>query len=370
MLNELETQSLQIEELLKLKEKQAKKIYILEQEIETHKKVEQMISKKKDQYLELAKKRAAKTLENKIIHPIPLINIENNNTCLTFKDGYNNSKFRSMNKKDYNDYKSLEKIYKELLEEHRFIKDKYNTLKDKEKMFQHKFKGIINLYNGALEEIIKDDKIKQKENIYVNIKELKNGNYEKFNQEEKYFILVSLINNLLPLININENDEQLSSLKDKINNIEYKMNKIEINKYADISRDKKVKKPIFKFSSRNLFNLSTNDESNLNSNDGQQFVSIFGDDFVQYKRSIFSDSNISSEKSNFQRILENKKYRLRNRNLGENFKNKNKNKTYTNYRNESFKGKLGNLNLKQNLKIFINKKGDSYDKKFIREIHI
>ena len=197
-----------------------------------------------------------------------------------------------MNKKDYNDYKSLEKIYKELLKESRFIKDKYNTLKDKEKMFQHKFKGIINLYNGALEEIIKDDKIKQKENIYVNIKELKNGNYEKFNQEEKYFILVSLINNLLPLININENDEQLSSLKDKINSIEYKMNKTEINKYADISRDKKVKKPIFKISSRNIVNLSTNDESNLNSNEGQQFVSIFGDDFVQYKKTIFTDSNI------------------------------------------------------------------------------
>ena len=208
-----------------------------------------------------------------------------------------------MNKKDYNDYKSLEKIYKELLEEHRFIKDKYNTLKDKEKMFQHKFKGIINLYNGALEGIIKDDKIKQKENIYVNIKELKNGNYEKFNQEEKYFILVSLINHLLPLININENDEQLSSLKDRINSIEYKMNKTEINKYADMSRDTKVKKPIFKIPSRNFFTLSTNDESNLNSNEGPQFVSIFGDDFVQYKKNIFTESNINSEKHNFQRIL-------------------------------------------------------------------
>ena len=366
MLNELETQSLQIEELLKLKEKQAKRIYILEQEIETHKKVEQMISQKKDEYLKLAKKRTSKTLENKIIHPIPLINLENNNTCLTFRDGYNNAKFRSMNKKDYNDYKSLEKIYKELLEENRFLKNKYNTLKDKEKMYQHKFKGIINLYNGALEEIIKDDKIKKKENIYVNIKDLKNGDYEKFSQEEKYFILVSLINNLLPLINIKENDEELSSLKDKISSIEYKMNKTEIKKYADISRDIKVKKPIFKIPSRNLFSLSTNDESNLNSNDGQQFVSIFGDDFVQYKKSIFTESNTNGEKNNFQRILKNKKYRLRNKNFGSYFKNK----TYTNFKSEAFKGNLENMHSKQNLKNMINKKGDSYDKKIVREIYI
>ena len=366
MLNELETQSLQIEELLKLKEKQEKKIFLLEQEIETHKKVEQMISQKKDEYLKLAKKRASKTIENKIIPPIPIINVENNNTCLTFRSGYNNAKFRSMNKRDYNDYKSLEKIYKELLEENRFIKNKYNTLKDKEKMFQHKFKGIINLYNEALEEIIKDDKIKQKENIYINIKELKNGNYEKFTPEEKYFIIVSLINHLLPLININENDEQLSSLKDRINSIEYKMNKKEINKYADMSWDTKVKKPIFKIPSRNLFTLSTNDESNLNSNEGPQFLSIFGDDFVQYKQSIFTESNINSEKNNFQRILKNKKYRLRNKNFGTKFKNK----TYTNFKNEAFKGTLENFHSNQNLKNNINKKGESYDKKIVREIYI
>mgnify|MGYP006873063494 CR=1 FL=1 len=366
MLNELESQSLQIEELLKIKEKQERKIYILEQEVETHKKVEQLISQKKDEYLKLAKKRNT-TLENKIIHPIPLMNSDNNNTCLTFRNAYNKDKFRNMNKKDYNDYISLEKTYKELLEENRFIKNKYNTLKDKDKMFQNKFKGIINLYNGALEKIIKDDKIKQKENIYINIKDLKNGDYEKFTKEEKYFILVSLINNLLPLININEGDEQLSSLKDKINSIEYRMNKTEINKYADLNRDIKVKKPIFRIPSKNFFSLITNDDSNANSNEGQQFVSIFGDDFVQYKKSIYTESNLNSERINFQRILKNKKYHFRNKNSGVSFKNK----TFTNFKSENFKGKIENLNSQQYLKNIINKKKrDSYDKKIVRQIAI
>ena len=170
----------------------------------------------------------------------------------------------------------------------------------------------------------------------------------------------------MPLININENDEELSSLKDKINSIEYKMNKTEINKYADISRDAKVKKPVFKIPSRNIFSISTNDESNLNSNEGQQFVSIFGDDFVQYKKSIFTESNVDSEKSNFQRVLKNKKYRLRNKNFGASFKNK----TYTNFKNETFKGKFENMGSKPNLKSMINKKGESFTKKIVREIVI
>ena len=54
--------------------------------------------------------------------------------------------FRFLNKKEYHDYKSLEKIYKELLEEYKYTKNKYITLKDKDKLFQNKYKGIINLF--------------------------------------------------------------------------------------------------------------------------------------------------------------------------------------------------------------------------------
>lgn len=48
---------------------------------------------------------------------IPLLKIiKNNNDCLTERNHYNNRIiFYSMNKREYHDYKSLEKIYKELL---------------------------------------------------------------------------------------------------------------------------------------------------------------------------------------------------------------------------------------------------------------
>ncbi len=289
MLNELEHQSQQIKELLTLKEKHEKMIYLLKQELETHKQVEQIVAKKKEKYLELFKKmeknNSKKTSSEK--NNIPLLKINKN--CLTDRNMSNAGTFRFLNKKEYHDYKSLEKIYKELLEEYKYTKNKYITLKDKDKLFQNKYKGIINLFNEALEELLKDEEIKKRENIYININELNKGNYEKFTKEEKYYILVKLINHLLPLIQIDESEKNLSLLKDKINNIEFKMNKTQMTKFTDSSRCQTVHQPFLGITSNNFYNISTNNESNMNSNDKQQFVSIFGDDYIQYGKSIFSE---------------------------------------------------------------------------------
>ena len=48
MMNELENQSKQIKDLLKIKERHQKMIFILQQEIKTHKKVEEILTKKKN----------------------------------------------------------------------------------------------------------------------------------------------------------------------------------------------------------------------------------------------------------------------------------------------------------------------------------
>ena len=314
MLNELEHQSLQIRELLQLKEKHEKMIYILKQEIETHKKVEQIIAKKKEEYLEMTKKKFEKENVNKskekdnkkLSKNIPLLNIKNNDNCLTESNLYNFGKFRIMNKKEYHDYKSLEKVYKQLLEDYNYIKNEYSTLKDKEKNFQDKYKGILNLFNEALEDLLKNEEIKKKENIYIDINELNKGNYEKYTKEEKYYILVVIINHLLPFIQIKENEKYLSSIKDKINNIEFKMNKTQITRFTDSSRSPTVNKPFLGITSNNFYNISTNTESNINS-ERQHFVSIFGDDFIQYGKNIFNDkTKINIEKQNFEKFWKKK----------------------------------------------------------------
>ena len=372
MLNELENQSLQIQELLKLKERHERQIYLLKQEISTHKAVEHIIGKKKDKYLELAKKNFGENVDKaqskkELATKVPLLNINNNifnSNCLTDRNSYNHKIFRKMSKKDYYDYKSLEKIYKELLDDYNFLKNKYNTLRDKEKIYQEKYKGIINLYNEALEELLSDEEIKNKENIYVNLKEFNKENYENFTKEEKYYILVALINNILPLVHINEDDKELSLLKEKINSVEF--NRTQITKFSETSRPQTIYKPFIGY------NMSTNEDSNLKSSDRQQYVSIFGDDYIEYGKSIFSDTNsVRKEKNNYQKFLKKKiKNNIINKKMNEkrNFGLYLKSNTYIGSNDEkldSFRRKIENDSNDNNKKISY-KRGNSYNKKLVR----
>ena len=383
MLNELEHQSLQIIDLLKLKEKHEKIIFVLQQELKTHKQVEEIITKKKDEYLELAKKNIEKNKLNKSQNKnikneknISLLNIDKGN-CLTDRNLYNDGKFHKLNKKEYHNYKSLEKIYKELLEDYKFIKNKYNTLKDKEKMFQDKNKGIIKLLDEALEELLKDEEIKNRDNIYININDLNKGDYEKFTKEEKYSILVALINRLLPLIKINDNEKNLNLLKDKINNIEFKMNKTQITKFSDSSRCQTIRKPFFGITSNNFFNISTNNESNLNS-ERNQFVSLFGDDFIQYGKRIFTErGSVKKEKNGLEKFMKKRNKIKYNTHISNNMIKKIGSFAKTNTFIENRKNKvdstgkkLENSSEKKDIKKIGYRRGNTFERKLVRVMKV
>ena len=378
MLNELENQSKQIEDLLKTKERHQKIIWVLQQEIKTHKKIEEMIIKKNNTYLNIAKKTKNMNESNEFLSSkkIPLLNFMKGNDCLTERNSNSRSIFHSLNKKEYHDYKSLEKIYKELLDEYREIKNKYNTLKDKEKNNNIKYKGIINLFNDALDGLMQDEEIKSKKNIYININEINKGNFESLTKEEKYFILVKLLNNLLSLITINEKEEKLISLKDNIKNVEFKLKKPKIihrNKYFETP---KLQKPFLGMTSSNFYNISTNYESNTNSNERQHFVSIFGDDFIQFGKNIFPEANSvkkerDSYKNNFKKI--NKKKSLGDKNKKKLYEKANKyiiRKSREKEENNLLtEGNRKSRNDNQNINYQI-KRGNTYDKQFIRELVI
>ena len=302
MLNELDSQSKQIEDLLKIKERHQKIIFVLQQEIKTHKKVEEIITKKKNTYLELSKKTKENNDSKSELsrNKIPLLNMNRNN-CLTERNNNDNrSIFHSMNKKEYHDYKTLEKIYKELLDDYRELKNKYNTLKDKEKTFNNKYKGIIGLFNEALNNLMEDEEIKKEKNIYININEINKGNYENLTKNEKYFILVKLLDKLLSLITINEKEKKLISLKNNIKNIEFKLKKPHINQRNKIFDTPRFQNPFLGMTSNNFYNMSTNNESNTNSNERQNFISIFGDDYIQFGKNVFSEANsVKKERINY-----------------------------------------------------------------------
>ena len=374
MLNELESQSNQIRELLKLKEKHQKIIFLLQQEVKTHKKVEEIITKKKNTYLEIAKKNNDNNTTSK--KKIPLLNFVNNNDCLSDRNYYNNrSIFHNMNKKEYHDYKSLEKIYKELLEEYNEIKNKYNTLKEREKNIKEKYKGIINLFNDALNNLIEDDEIKNKKNIYININEINKGNFENLTKEEKYFVLVKLLDNILSFIQINENETKLILLKDNIKRINIKMNKPKImkrNKYYDSTG---LQKPFYAMTSSNFYNTSTNNESNINSNDRQHFVSIFGDEYIQFGKKIMTEGNsVKKDKDNFKINSERnqeKKYRINSNNKicikSDKYKQI---KIRDNYDNKLLTGENFKTESSEKKIKYKYKRGNTYDKQFIRELII
>ena len=378
MLNELENQSKQIENLLKTKERHQKIIWVLQQEIKTHKKIEEMIIKKNNTYLNIAKKTKNMNESNEFLSSkkIPLLNFMKGNDCLTERNSNSRSIFHSLNKKEYHDYKSLEKIYKELLDEYREIKNKYNTLKDKEKNNNIKYKGIINLFNDALDGLMQDEEIKSKKNIYININEINKGNFESLTKEEKYFILVKLLNNLLSLITINEKEEKLISLKDNIKNVEFKLKKPKIihrNKYFETP---KLQKPFLGMTSSNFYNISTNYESNTNSNERQHFVSIFGDDFIQFGKNIFPEANSvkkerDSYKNNYEKI--NKKKSLGDKNKKKLYEKANKyiiRKSREKEENNLLtEGNRKSRNNNQDINYQI-KRGNTYDKQFIRELVI
>ena len=378
MLNELENQSKQIEDLLKTKERHQKIIWVLQQEIKTHKKIEEMIIKKNNTYLNIAKKTKNMNESNEFLSSkkIPLLNFMKGNDCLTERNSNSRSIFHSLNKKEYHDYKSLEKIYKELLDEYREIKNKYNTLKDKEKNNNIKYKGIINLFNDALDGLMQDEEIKSKKNIYININEINKGNFESLTKEEKYFILIKLLNNLLSLITINEKEEKLISLKDNIKNVEFKLKKPKIihrNKYFETP---KLQKPFLGMTSSNFYNISTNYESNTNSNERQHFVSIFGDDFIQFGKNIFPEANSvkkerDSYKNNYEKI--NKKKSLGDKNKKKLYEKANKYIIRKSRKKEEnnllTEGNRKSRNDNQNINYQI-KRGNTYDKQFIRELVI
>jgi len=78
-------------------------------------------------------------------------------------------------------------------------------------------------------------------------------------------------------------------------------NRTQITKFSETSRPQTIYKPFIGY------NMSTNEDSNLKSSDRQQFISLFGDDIIEYGKSIFSETNsIKKEKNNYQKFLKNK----------------------------------------------------------------
>lgn len=148
----------------------------------------------------------------------------------------------------------------ELIKEKERYKKYYEFYKEKVFLMKEKYSSIFKIYNEALEKIYNEDLPKDNNNIFINISELKNGNFDftKMNSEEKYFILIKLIKHISPLVlkeDIENNTfvEQVFNVKEKYalrNNTKSFNSSTEQNSF-DISSKIKNKKNVHNFEKKN-----------------------------------------------------------------------------------------------------------------------
>ena len=331
MLNELENQSIQIKNLIKIKEKQEKLIYVLKSELKVHKGVEKLVLSNNLNYINIIKrlekminkdknnesnniddnnnlnnnenseKHERQNTDNNLYFKnikigeqgdeqkednIPLLDEEEINkfysqivSDINFKREYHDIKLQNLynkqNIKLFNDHVSLLKLYQETSKNNQNLKNKLKTMKDKEKSIQQKFSGILKLYEFALEELLKNDDLKQKK-ILLNENNISTGNFDSFNSKQKYIIISKLVQQLLPLIDDNNEEKEISILRNSFQN-----NKINSTKCTMFSPDSssrllsrlKINESNYYKSGFNKINTNKNKNKNLNFEDSNSMKS-------------------------------------------------------------------------------------------------
>ena len=145
---------------------------------------------------------------------------DNDNTCIKTQNNTNFTESKDKNKENDKDNRSNFEI---LLKEREKYKDLYEFYKAKFESIKNKYTDIFKMYNEVLEKIYKEEIIKKnKENIVINLKEFKEIKFESMSPEQKYAILIKLINNIAPIVykkDLQNNifGQNISKVKEKYN---------------------------------------------------------------------------------------------------------------------------------------------------------
>ena len=139
---------------------------------------------------------------NKIfINENVLKNLKKFENNLATKRVVNNSKNTLTNSSDkVNTFLKINEC-KDLLREKEKYKDLYTYYKEKYELLINRYSDILNAYNEELEKLYNENKkIFSEENINIDINNFQNFQFQNMKPEEKYSILIKLINNIAPLV--------------------------------------------------------------------------------------------------------------------------------------------------------------------------
>ena len=297
LLNELEFESLQLEDLLKQREHLDKIILKMKCDLEIHKKVEKKLINKNKKYTDMIKFLSIKAEEKKIDNDNNNIvensksfpetsrnylpkrikhNIDNNNNNIENKS-FNikdlnktqplmkkisissikkldnlNLKFKYFNRNNSallnnsenkkiikNEKLSIEKVdlQRELIKktkELEYSKSSCKFYKEKLNLINDKYKNIIILFDEALEKVYEEKEIEDLKDVYIDLNEFKKCKFEKLSQEKRYSIIFLLIQYLMPLINENNLPD---NIKNKIKNVSTKFYLNETNDSSNLKKE-------------------------------------------------------------------------------------------------------------------------------------
>ena len=205
---QIEYQEEKISELEKNNNLLKDKIFALENDLEIHKNVE----------LKLVNKIKNINRKNNNNHERSKSINENNNqsTCFTNRlmgllssnksySNYNNiineSNFSGNERRIY----GLEKKLNEKNDEIEHLKIQLSHLHNKISNYESKYSGLFNFFEDCLNRFFNDDEIKKNHNLYINIESIKQCDFKNFSKEEKYALLILIMNYLTPIVNLNLN---------------------------------------------------------------------------------------------------------------------------------------------------------------------
>ena len=272
LLNELGFQSLQLEDLLKQREQLDSIITSMKSDLEVHKKVESILVEKNKEYTNMIKvlstKIESKGNNNKELGEKENIKKENDINYKHLKLKKQNSDFlrinnmnnyRILEKKENNDNNEIKKnineeikvknfgrtfmgfsnkmkidninqnqdlvfLRKELIKKIKECEDyksKYEYYKTKLDTINNKYANIMKLFEDVLVNIYEDKNMKYIKNIFINLEDFKQCNFETLSSEQKYSIIILIIKYLIPLINPNNLPGKFKSLFSGIEDVSF-----------------------------------------------------------------------------------------------------------------------------------------------------
>ena len=100
-------------------------------------------------------------------------------------------------------FKKFNKIIKAKNEEIENLKLKVEKLSDKLNIYFNRYNGLFSFLEECLNEFFNDQKILNIKTMNINIEDIKKFDFNCFNKEEKYSILILLMNHLMPILTLN-----------------------------------------------------------------------------------------------------------------------------------------------------------------------